>query len=441
MTYQETTEYLFTSAPLFQNVGKDAYKEGLYNTETLDEHFGHPHKKFLSVHIAGTNGKGSCSHTIASILQAAGYRVGLFTSPHLTDFRERIKVNGKMISEDYVVRFVEENRSFFEPLHPSFFELTTSMAFKYFAEQNVDIAVIEVGLGGRLDCTNIIRPLISIITNISFDHVALLGDTLPKIAREKAGIIKKGVPVVIGENNDETYPVFKQQSEIIGAPITFAENDKEIISYQLCTNGGIDYKTVSFGNLHSELGGIYQVKNANTILTAIKLLRQALPREISYTAIHNGFNNVCKSTGLMGRWQTINTHPLTICDTGHNVGCFIYLTKQLAPIISKTKANGATARIVLGMVNDKDVSGVLSMLPTEATYYFTQASVKRALPHNVMKEKAMSYNLHGDSYPTVQDAYLRACEDSNQDDFIFIGGSSFVVADLLTFVKKMYSKK
>ena len=274
MTYQETINYLFTSAPLFQNVGGDAYKEGLYNTYQLDEHFGHPHQHYQTIHVAGTNGKGSCSHTLAAILQASGLKVGLFTSPHLVDFRERIRVNGEMVCEQYVIDFVEQHRTFFEPLHPSFFELTTAMAFKYFAEQQIDVAVVEVGLGGRLDCTNIISPEVCVITNISFDHVAFLGDTLAKIAGEKAGIIKPHTPVVIGEVVNETKPVFETKAQEMNAPIFFAEEEKEIIKHRFSTKGGINYQTVKYGKVYGELGGYCPQKNANTILCALSRLKE-----------------------------------------------------------------------------------------------------------------------------------------------------------------------
>lgn len=424
MTYQETINYLFTSAPLFQNVGGDAYKEGLYNTYQLDEHFGHPHQRYKTIHVAGTNGKGSCSHTLASILQASGLKVGLFTSPHLVDFRERIRVNGQMVSEEYVIDFVEQHRSFFEPLHPSFFELTTAMAFKYFAEQDVDVAVIEVGLGGRLDCTNIISPEVCVITNISFDHVAFLGNTLAKIAREKAGIIKRNTPVVIGETVKETRPVFEAKATEVNAPIYFAEKEKEILKHRFNAKGGITYQTAKYGKVIGELGGYCQQKNASTILCAISRLKERRFR-ISDENIREGFSHVCEMTGLMGRWQTLNAAPKVVCDTGHNVGGFRWITKQLNKV-------HAPMRIVFGMVNDKDISGVLSMMPKHATYYFCQASVKRALPHEDIKQKAKAYGLEGNSYPTVAQAYKAALADAQAEDFIYVGGSSFVVADLLS---------
>ena len=424
MTYQETINYLFTSAPLFQNVGGDAYKEGLYNTYQLDEHFGHPHQRYKTIHVAGTNGKGSCSHTLASILQASGLKVGLFTSPHLVDFRERIRVNGQMVSEEYVIDFVEQHRSFFEPLHPSFFELTTAMAFKYFAEQDVDVAVIEVGLGGRLDCTNIISPEVCVITNISFDHVAFLGNTLAKIAGEKAGIIKRDTPVVIGETVKETRPVFEAKATEVNAPIYFAEKEKEILKHRFNAKGGITYQTAKYGKVIGELGGYCQQKNASTILCAISRLKERGFR-ISDENIREGFSHVCEMTGLMGRWQTLNAAPKVVCDTGHNVGGFRWITKQLNKV-------HAPMRIVFGMVNDKDISGVLSMMPKHATYYFCQASVKRALPHEDIKQKAKAYGLEGNSYPTVAQAYKAALADAQAEDFIYVGGSSFVVADLLS---------
>lgn len=408
--YSEYTDYLFSQVPMFQNLGKDAYKEGLENTFLLDEHFGHPHTKFKTIHITGTNGKGSCSHSIASILQEAGYKVGLFTSPHLIDFRERIRINGEMISEEYVMDFIDNEKKFFEPLHPTFFELTTAMAFKYFAEQNIDIAVIEVGLGGKLDCTNIITPILSIITNISYDHVNLLGDTLSKIAYEKAGIIKHNTPIIIGERHIETQGVFIAKAYSEKTKIVFAEDSK-----------------INIENYDFELKGWYQKKNLKTILTATNELKNII--NIKEKDIINGLKKVCKNTGLMGRWQTINTKPLTICDTGHNVGGFKYLTEQ----IQSQKCDNL--RIVFGMVNDKDVRSVLQLLPKNAKYYFTQASVKRALNCEQLKKIANQYGLEGDTFNNIESAYTKAIQEATENDFIYIGGSSFVVADLLTYIK------
>lgn len=430
MTYAETINYLFNVAPLFQNIGQGAYKEGLSNTYALDDHFGHPHKAYQTIHVAGTNGKGSCSHTIAAILQEAGYKVGLYTSPHLVDFRERIRVNGEMISEQRVIDFVEQERDFFEPLYPSFFELSTALAFVHFKEQKVDVAVIEVGLGGRLDCTNIISPLASIITNISFDHTQFLGSTLPQIAGEKAGIIKKGVPVVIGETNGhpEVKEVFLQKAIEVNSPIIFADETDEVASYADMTTGGKSYQTASFGTIEGTLGGDCQVYNTSTILNAIKVLRrQGL--SISDEQVRNGFLHVCQSTGLMGRWQHISETPLTVCDTGHNVGGIQYITQQLR----RTPHN--RMHIVIGMVGDKDVRGSLSLFPKDATYYFTQATVKRAMPATQIRELGESLGLNGEAYPTVGEAYQCAVSQANPDDLIFVGGSSFIVADFLSTEK------
>ncbi len=408
MDYQDTLTYLYNSTPMFQQVGGSAYKEGLENTLALDEHFGHPHRKFRTIHVAGTNGKGSCSHTIAAILQEAGYSVGLYTSPHLVDFRERVRVNGQPIPEEYVIRFVEEKRCFFEPLHPSFFELTTAMAFRYFADVEIDVAVIEVGLGGRLDCTNIIRPDLCIITNISLDHTQFLGNTLPQIAREKAGIIKSGIPVVIGETTPETKSVFQKRAGEVNAPIYFAEE-----------NGREDYPGIEY-----ELKGLYQKKNSRTILTALPLLKEAGYR-LDEQSVRRGFAHVTELTGLMGRWQKLQNHPTLICDTGHNVGGITYIVEQL-----KQQAFH-NLHIIIGMVNDKDIQGVLALLPEDAIYYFTQASVKRALPANDLQKLAKSAGLKGNCYPDVPSAVRAAQEKSLPEDFIFVGGSSFIVADLL----------
>lgn len=412
MNYQEAIDYLYHSTPVFEHVGASAYKEGLENTLALDHHFNHPHRQYKTIHIAGTNGKGSCSHTIASILQEAGYKVGLYTSPHLVDFRERIRVNGQCVSEKYVIDFIEHERSFFEPLHPSFFELTTAMAFKYFAEQQVDVAVIEVGLGGRLDCTNIISPILSVITNISFDHTGFLGDTLAKIASEKAGIIKKGVPVVIGEYTDETRPVFEKKAKELNAPITFAQDFKEL------------GKDIAF-----ELKGDYQQKNKQTILAAISILTPTLLQDLNEATIRKGLTNVVKNTGLMGRWQTIQNKPKVVCDTGHNVGGWQYLSQQIQAQPCRK------LRIVFGMVDDKDIDAVMELLPKNAVYYWTQADNHRAIAADVVAQKAIAHQLKGTSYSKVEDAYQHALQDADKEDFIFVGGSSYVVADFLTSLR------
>ncbi len=417
MNYQETTEYLFNSTPVFEKIGAKAYKPGLQTTFALDEHFGHPHQKYKTIHIAGTNGKGSCSHTLAAILQSQGYKVGLYTSPHLVDFRERIRVNGECVPEQYVIDFVEENRAFFEPLHPSFFELTTAMALKYFAEQKVDYAVIEVGLGGRLDCTNIITPILSIITNISFDHTQFLGNTLAEIAGEKAGIIKPGVPVVIGEYLPETRPVFENKAKEEKAPILFAQDfdTNHLESSETC-------------DVDMELKGSYQERNKKTILAALHILRQKLA--ISDEAIREGFAHVCELTGLRGRWEKLNDAPLTICDTGHNLAGWSYLAPQINAVKAETK------HIVFGMVDDKDVAHVLQLLKEKlenrVKYYWTQPSTKRAIPVEKLSELALKFGLHGSLYHSVKEAYKAALNNAEKDDFIFVGGSSYVVADLLS---------
>ena len=424
MNYQETIEYLFNSTPVFEKVGAKAYKPGLQTTETLDKHFEHPHRQFKSIHVAGTNGKGSCSHTLAAILQSEGYKVGLFTSPHLVDFRERIRVNGECISEQYIIDFVEKERRFFEPLHPSFFELTTALAFKYFAEQKVDIAIIEVGLGGRLDCTNIITPILSIITNISKDHTQFLGNTLADIAGEKAGIIKPGVPVIIGEDLPETRPVFQQKAQKENSPIIFAqdENQQEVQKAEHI-NGKMEYTTRTWGKLTGELCGDYQAKNMNTILNAVKYLTLIKNKG---TSIKYGISHVTELTGLMGRWQKIQDKPLVICDTGHNVGGWQYLAPQI-------KAQACRQlRIVFGMVDDKDVTTVMKMLPKNAIYYWTQATTKRAIKVEKIAELGTSLGLNGNVYPSVNKAFKAAQADAAEDDFIFVGGSSYIVADFLS---------
>ncbi len=428
MNYQETVDYLYHCTPVFEKIGVGAYKEGLSNTYAFDDHFGHPHRHFRSIHIAGTNGKGSVSHTLAAILQAQGYRVGLYTSPHLVDFRERIRINGTCISEQYVVDFVAQERDFFEPLHPSFFELTTALAFKYFAEQAVDIAVVEVGLGGRLDCTNILTPVLSVITNISLDHTELLGNTLAQIAAEKAGIIKPGVPVVIGERHAETAPVFTAKAEEAGAPLVFAEDEGELLHAILCATGGIDYSTTHYGRLHGELGGLYQQKNMATVLAACRQLEaQGIVRDRE--SVVHGVAHVVEETGLMGRWQQVHTRPTVVCDTGHNVGGWMYLCPQIeARPCDKL-------RIVFGMVNDKDIHTVMRMLPKHAIYYFTQATSKRAVPADEVARIGAECQLNGHAYPTVAEAYHAALHDAGSDDFVFVGGSSYVVADLLPLIK------
>lgn len=407
LSYRETCDYLFTKTPQFEKTGASAYKPGLSTSLALDERLGHPHEKYRTIHVAGTNGKGSTCHTLAAILQKAGYRVGLFTSPHLVDFRERIKVNGEMCSEEYVVDFVEKHRRFFEPLQPSFFEITTAMALEYFAEKEVDVAVVEVGLGGRLDCTNIITPDLCVITNISLDHTDLLGDTLAKIAVEKAGIMKKDVPCVVGETLPETLPVFETVAREKGCQLIKAE----------------DYK----GHVpQGELTGEYQKANLRTILCAVEILNALPYYTIGSQTVAEGIQQVCSLTGLRGRWETLNTKPLTICDVGHNPGAWQHLGPRLKAL-SKDKR----LHIVIGMCEDKDVSTVLSLMPQDARYYWTAADSRRAILPSALKERAEATGLQGETYGSVVEGYDAAREKAEDEDIIFVGGSCYVVAELL----------
>ena len=424
MNYDETLEYLFNQHPAFRRVGAQAYKEGLDTSLALDEIYDHPHTHYKCIHVAGTNGKGSVSHTIASILQKCGYTVGLYTSPHLVDFRERIRVNGEMISKTEVIDFVEDYKSRNFNGAPSFFELTMMMAFDYFRKKKVDFAVVEVGLDGRLDSTNIISPILGVITNISFDHTQFLGNTLASIAREKAGIMKKNIPVVIGEADGDVRSVFESNAEKVGAPIVFSNDCAEILSHR-ANNEYVEYQTRTYGVIESELTGACQCHNANTILHAVTELRK-IGLLIPDQAVAEGFKNVCEISGLMGRWMKLQKNPLVICDTGHNVGGIGYIVNQLNGI--KCDA----LRIVIGFVNDKDIEHILQMLPKKAVYYFTQAQIPRAQSAEVVKEMASKYGPIGSAYPKVSQAYDAALNDAYASDFIFVGGSTFVVADLLS---------
>lgn len=426
MTYAQAADYLFHSAPLFQNIGAGAYKEGLHNTLALDTHHHSPHRQYATIHVGGTNGKGSVSHTLAAILQCAGYHTGLFTSPHLTDFRERIRVDGRMILRHRVVEFVENERAFFEPLHPSFFELTTALAFQHFAREKVDVAVVEVGLGGRLDCTNIISPRLSVITNISPDHTQFLGHTLEQIAREKAGIIKEGTPVVIGEAGTDPLvaAVFRTTAQARKAPIRFASEEGLVLSSEPLPGGGRRYSTLRHGTLCGQLGGLCQEKNTATILAAVEELVRA-GFSISPAHVARGMEQVCRLTGLRGRWQRLSERPLCICDTGHNAGGMEYIAAQLRALPCRH------THIVLGMAADKDIPSVLALLPRTATYYFTQAGVSRALPAEALAGMGRELGLCGQAFPSVEQAYAQAIKNAAPDDVVFVGGSTFVVADLL----------
>ncbi len=448
VTYNETLQYLYASQPAFHQVGATAYKPGLANTYRLMEHLGNPHTQFRSVHIAGTNGKGSTSHLIAAVLQSAGYRVGLYTSPHLVDFRERIRINGQMIPEAEVVRFVADNKAFLEEVRPSFFETTMALAFAYFAAEKVDIAVIEVGLGGRLDSTNIITPELSVITNIGLDHTEFLGTTLAQIASEKAGIIKPHVPVIIGETHPDTAPIFLQTAQDNQAEITFADTSRDAI-HGVSSDAlvaPVAPADIVAPHLPCQLQGSYQAKNKQTAYCALQALSErgwSIPQD----AIRQGYAHICTLTGLRGRWETLAHSPLTICDTGHNSHGIRYVADQLHQLLQ----NGADATqslplwvesegacrsqggllIVFGMVNDKDVDIVLSLLPKQATYFFTQAQTHRAIPAHTLQQLAAKHDLQGAAYPTTTEALQAAQAQAQPNDIIFIGGSNYIVGEAL----------
>lgn len=404
MTYKETTDWMFAQLPMFQMQGASAYKKDLTNTYLLVEHLKHPETKFKSIHVAGTNGKGSTSSMIASILQEAGYKVGLYTSPHLKDFRERIRINSEMISEEFVVDFISENKSFFEANQLSFFEMTVGLAFDYFAKEQVDVAVIEVGMGGRLDSTNVITPLVSVITNIGFDHTQFLGDTLPKIATEKAGIIKSNIPVVIGEYSEETKPVFLDKAKFENVPIYFAQENTEVI-----------YECALLGD--------YQVHNKKTVLQAIELLQSQF--DIDEKHIKLGLKNVIQNTGLLGRWQILKLKPFTVCDTAHNSHGLKIVLNQIQ------KHQFETLHVVLGVVNDKDLDSILPLFPKNANYYFCKPNVPRGLDAEILKQRASDFGLFGKVFNSVSEAYESASNSANDSDFIYIGGSTFVVAEIV----------
>jgi dihydrofolate synthase/folylpolyglutamate synthase len=442
MTYQQTIDYLYTSQPVFHMVGAAAYKPGLDNTYRLMAHLGNPHEQLRAVHVAGTNGKGSTSHLMAAALQAQGYRVGLFTSPHLVDFRERIRISGEMIPEETVVQFVAENRAFLDELRPSFFETTMALAFWYFAQQQVDIAVVEVGLGGRLDSTNILTPLVSVITNIGIDHTEFLGDTLAQIAGEKARIMKAHVPCVIGETQRDTQDIFLARAgecAILGEGLE--TTDCRLWFADQC---GYMRKRRLKEAPECQLQGVYQDKNQQTAYVALQVMRNYCGVELSKEAIAKGFADVCGLTGLRGRWEVLSQSPLTICDTGHNGHGIRYVAEQLRSLLTTlhhatpchTTLHHATPtlHIILGMVNDKDIDTVLGLLPEEAVYYFTQPASARALPAEQLQQKWQS--LHPDhtsnsSFASVREALRAAQEAATADDIIFIGGSNYVVGEVL----------
>ncbi len=429
MTYQEVLDFMFSQLPMYQRTGKAAYKANLDNTLKLDQHFKHPHKNYKTIHVAGTNGKGSVSHCLASILQTSGLKVGLYTSPHLKDFRERIKINGSCIPENDVITFIEKNKKIIEDIQPSFFEMTVAMAFDFFSKRKVDVAVIEVGLGGRLDSTNIIEPECSVITNIGLDHTALLGNTLELIATEKAGIIKKNTPVVIGEHNDLTKPVFTTTASNHGAPIYFASEEYNIpVSMRGIDNRQIfqvyHKNTLIYKDLKLDLLGIYQKKNIKTVLKTIDVLN-SIGFTISEKDMYSGLNNVVKNTGLMGRWQVLDANPAVICDTGHNEDG----VKEIVEQLSNTAYQNL--HIIWGMVNDKDISAVLKLLPKNAQYYFVKPNIPRGLEAKELKKEAEKYGLSGNDYSNLQEAIKKAKKITSSNDLIFIGGSTFLVADVV----------
>jgi dihydrofolate synthase/folylpolyglutamate synthase len=428
MNYLETTEFLFSQLPMYQKVGTNAYKANLINIETFCRHLNFPQKQFKSIHIAGTNGKGSVSHMLASVLQTAGYKTGLYTSPHLKDFRERIKINGEMITEYEVVDFVEKNKNIIDIIKPSFFEMTVAMAFEYFAEKKVDIAVIEVGLGGRLDSTNIITPMLSVITNISLDHTQLLGDTIEEIAREKAGIIKANIPVVIGETHPESETVFRTISRVKNADIYFADQEylSEYSMKDKNENQILNIKAKSkmiFKDLILDLQGIYQRKNVITVLKVIKILQNIF--NINNTVIREGLKKVKTNTNFNGRWQILGHNPLIIADTGHNYSGISEVTNQIKTIPYRN------LRFIFGTVNDKNIDEILKLLPVEGIYYFTKASIPRALDEQILLDKAEKNGLKGKAYKNTRVAFETAKYQADINDLIFIGGSTFIVSELI----------
>ncbi len=403
--YSETIAWLFKQLPMYQRQGQVAYKADLSNTLALMDHLEHPHRSFKSVHVAGTNGKGSVSHMLSSILQEAGFKTGLYTSPHLKDFRERIKINGAMILEDAVVDFVKTHQDFFEQHSLSFFEMTVGLAFDYFRRENIDIAIVEVGMGGRLDSTNVIVPEASVITNIGLDHTQFLGNSIAAIAREKAGIIKQGVPVIIGEIHEESEPVFQEIAEAKQAPIVFAEH-------------------TDWPNYELPLKGNYQKKNLKTVLASVQSLRNH-GWKISEKHVQLGLENVLVNTGLQGRWQVLGTAPMIICDTAHNKEGLSYVLQQIA------EESYEQLHIVMGVVNDKDLTSILPLFPKKARYYFATPDVPRGLPAEQLQASALKYDLHGSVFESVAKALEAAKDTARTTDLIFIGGSTFTVAEMV----------
>ncbi len=423
--WERTLDYLFNQRPAFERQGADGYKPGLETSLALDKLYKEPHRRFRIIHIAGTNGKGSTAHLLASCLQRCGYRVGLFTSPHLVDFRERIRVNGRKISRSYVMQWVSEyQKKDLGGLQPSFFELTSTMAFDYFAWRNVNVAVIETGLGGRLDSTNIVTPELSIITNIGLEHQQFLGNTLEEIASEKAGIIKHGQPVVIGRAEGVVRDVFEREAKRLYADIRFAQDRPEVLSAKHA-DGVLRIETVNYGTLDCELTGDYQIENTNTVLTALNMLKR-LKYRIKEKAVHEGFAHVIENTGLMGRWMRLGTHPLVICDSAHNPAGIEQVIKQLKHEDYKR------LHMVMGFMADKDVKSILNLLPNDAVYYFTQAQTSRSMTVEQLQSLAAKCGIEGSIYNNVSEALDAARKQANDEDLIYVGGSMYVLAELLT---------
>ncbi len=426
MTYKETLDYLYKSLPMYQRIGSAAYKADLENAYELDTLSGHPHSAFKTIHIAGTNGKGSVSHMLSSVLQKAGYKVGLYTSPHLTDFRERIKINGQSVSKEFVVKYIQRNQCFYEIIKPSFFEMTVFMAFCYFKIEKVDIAIIETGLGGRLDTTNIITPIASVITNIGIDHTQFLGDTIKEISMEKAGIIKQGVPVVIGETHAVSSKIFDAKAALMEAPITYADSDyTHHFSTRTVHNTIVHHysKGDATINFETDLLGSYQYKNIRTVIKTLETIASKI--KVPPNAICEGLKSVCSETGLLGRWQEIKYNPLTICDIAHNKEGLTEIIKQI------TNTPFRNLHMVLGFVDDKNISEILNLLPKNAKYYYTKSSVSRSANPKAINETARELNISGDVYYDVKTAYEAALLKAEKEDLIYIGGSTFVVGDFL----------
>lgn len=434
MDYQEVLEYLYNSLPMYHRVGAAAYKTDITNTVKLMNALKHPERSFKAIHVAGTNGKGSVSHFLASVLRNSGYKVGLYTSPHLVDFRERIRINGEMIPEEYVAQFVNDHKSLFEEIEPSFFEMTVSMAFSYFREQMIDIAVVEVGMGGRLDSTNVISPVLSIITNIGLDHTQYLGNSLEAIAAEKAGIIKQEVPVVIGETQSATQRIFAEKAKKLNAPIFFADNSFRVEETEQSTNNYmqavISKNDEYYSDIKTPLSGKYQLKNLATVSQAVDILKQIGYNNITDTSFKIGIESVIIDTGLRGRWETMSTNPLIICETAHNedgIRCLLEKLKEM---------NYTKVHIIYGCVNDKDYEKILSMLPTNARYYFCKPSVPRGLEVDTLYKSAEKLGLYGYKYNSIADAIDAAKETALDDEIVVITGSIFLVADAIAEFEK-----